>query len=75
MASEAWIWIRVQLKTLLSARRALKELSTRRHDEARLEDGPRRDQLRAEGDHLDAEAEQLRQAEVTGLTRQDGGKR
>lgn len=59
----SFIWIRARIETLWAAVRALKELSVHRHDEARLEraiDGRRAEQLSAEGDHLDAQAEELR---------------
>jgi hypothetical protein len=59
-----FLWIRVRLRTILSARLAMKILGTQRHDEARVEPDKRRSgDLRAEADHLEEEEARLRDAQ------------
>jgi hypothetical protein len=61
------IWIRVSAETLWSAIRALKEQSSTRHHEARLEEDQRSQlEKRAEGDWLNLQSEQLRRAMMRG---------
>lgn len=57
-----FIRVRLRLETLWGAIRALKETSRLRHDEARLEEGHKRADLRREGDASDAQAEEIKRA-------------
>lgn len=61
------LWVRVSVETLWSAIRALKEQSSMRHHEARLEEGSKGQmEKRAEGDYLNIQSEELRRAMMRG---------
>lgn len=61
------LWIRVSVETLWSAIRALKEQSSTRHEEARLEETAKgQAEKRAEGDYLNIQSEELRKAMMRG---------
>jgi hypothetical protein len=61
------LWVRVSVETLWSAIRALKEQSSTRHHEARLEEDQRNQlEKRAEGDYLNLQSEELRRAMMRG---------
>lgn len=65
MTDEFFLWIRIRLRTLMTARHAMKNQATARHQEASVEpDLRRRGDLRAEGDHLEEEEARLRDAQM-----------
>ena len=65
MTGDLFLWIRIRLRTIMSARYAMKNQATARHHEAGVEpDKNRQSDLRAEADHLEEEEGNLRDAQM-----------
>jgi hypothetical protein len=63
MSDPIWLWVRLRMSTMWSAFRALKDKSYDLHEDARYEESSKvRSEMRAEADHLDQEAEELRKS-------------